>query len=382
MTGTVSSAKLWSERTGVRGHLTPRARSSESFQTSARPFGRSVRHAALRPNGAKALFAPRDRRSSLKTRLGRCAVTPKPSTTVPGFLGLVQTIVNVDWSLVAKYGPRVTVAPRSPAWRRGLRTGDYIVSIDSKSFDAFHTDPPPPGTPLRIEFFRPRFGVNAVFAEVGSPPKSANGREPALRRAPPALAAARVVKSERPEFVQRFIPRHPGLEHSDVKLLMTLLEIEGPKGIKIRASVLATYMHCGVRTVWRSIDRCQYFGLLRVDSGKTKRTANSYEVCWPSTRARKASNIEASRTAHPVVNSESAKLASELLRVVGIDPGSRYSCDAQTIVAGWLGRGWDASTIRRVVEVRMREMRRRALQLPQTLKYFEREIANIYTIAS
>jgi hypothetical protein len=220
--------------------------------------------------------------------VGRRVLTPDLTTTGPGFLGLVQTIVNVDWSLVTQYGPRVTVAPRSPAWRTGLRNGDYIVSIDAKSFDAFHNDPAPPGTPVRIEFFRPRFGINAVFAEMGRSPKLANTRHPALRRAPPALAGARVEKSERPEFVQRFIPRHQGLKHSDIKLLMTLLESEGSKGIVIRASVLASLMNCSLRTVRRAIAQCRYFGLLRVTSGKTRRHANSYEVCQPAGRKRKA----------------------------------------------------------------------------------------------
>jgi hypothetical protein len=211
---------------------------------------------------------------------------PESSATAPGVLGLVQTIVDVDWSLVAKYGPRVTVAPRSPAWRNGLRSGDYIRSIDSKDFDTFHNDLPPPGAPVRIEFFRSRFGLMAVFAVMGSSPKPSSARHPALRHAPPALAGARVIKSERPEFVQRFIARHPGLKHNDIKLLMTLLESEGSKGLVIRASVLASRMSCSLRTVWRAIAGCQYFGVIRVQSGKSGRYANSFEVCWPVGRER------------------------------------------------------------------------------------------------
>jgi hypothetical protein len=83
----------------------------------------------------------------------------------------------------------------------------------------------------------------------------------------------------------------------------------------------------------------------------------------------------------PATSSESAELASELLRRISLDPTSRYARQAEPIVAGWLARGWDARTIRMVVDARMREMRRLGLQLPQTLKYFEREIENIFTDA-
>jgi hypothetical protein len=304
---------------------------------------------------------------------------PESSATDAGVLGLVQTIVGVDWSLVEKHGPRVTVAPRSPAWRNGLRNGDYIRSIDGKDFDTFHNDLPPPGTPVRIEFFRSRFGLMAVFVMMGSPPKPSSARHPALRRAPPALPGARVIKSERPEFVQRFIARHPGLKHNNVKLLMTLLESEGSKGLVIRASVLASRMNCSLRTVRRAIAGCQYFGLIRVASGKSGRHANSFEVCWPAGRDRKATqNPIAMQSA---ASSESARLARELLCSADIDPASRYGREAESIVAGWLARGWDTSIIRKVIDARMREMRRLGLALPRTLRYFDREIANIFTAA-
>jgi PDZ domain len=302
---------------------------------------------------------------------------PESSATDPGVLGLVHTIVDVDWSLAAKYGPRVTVVPRSPAWRSGLRNGDYIRSIDGKDFDTFHNNLPPPDTPVRIEFFRSRFGVMAVFAVMGSAPKPSTARRLALRRAPPALPGGRVIKSERPEFVQRFIARHPGLKHSDVKLLMTLLESEGSKGLVIRASVLASRMNCSLRTVRRAIASCQYFGVVRVESGKSGRHANSFEVCWPVGRERKAT--QNSSAVQSAASSESEHLASELLLSAGIDPASRYGCEAEPIVAGWLARGWDKRIIRKVVDARMREMKRLGLALPRTLKYFDREIANIFT---
>jgi hypothetical protein len=71
-------------------------------------------------------------------------------------------------------------------------------------------------------------------------------------------------------------------------------------------------------------------------------------------------------------------LASELLCTAGIDPPSRHGREAEPIVAGWLARGWDPRIIRKVVDARMREMRRLGLPLPRTLKYFDREIANIF----
>ncbi len=63
-----------------------------------------------------------------------------PPSPVPsaGYLGLTERSIDVDWKSVREHGPSVIVPPFSPAWRSGLRSGDFIKSINGHSYDDFH----------------------------------------------------------------------------------------------------------------------------------------------------------------------------------------------------------------------------------------------------
>jgi predicted metalloprotease with PDZ domain len=121
----------------------------------------------------------------------RPASPPSP----PGYLGLIAKTVDVDWALAAEHGPCVVARARSPAWAAGLRSGDYVASINDLNYDDFHAKMPPPGAQVRIVFFRKKFGRLTAYAELKSPPKAKRITE---ERKPAVLPGRLVERKDRP----------------------------------------------------------------------------------------------------------------------------------------------------------------------------------------
>jgi hypothetical protein len=213
----------------------------------------------------------------------------EPQAGPIGYLGLDERKIGVDWNAVAEHGPCVTVWIHSPAWRAGLRSGDFIRSINKISLDAFLAAPPPPGTRFEVVAWRLGFGELSVQGKLGTipnPPKRSDWR------APLAKAGKRLEKKERPAFIHGFLADHKGLEAIDVRLVLVLLNYEGPIGIIPRRGRLARDMHCSLSTVDRAIARCKAEGILRVESGKHLRRSNTYFVTWPADHKRSKSSPE------------------------------------------------------------------------------------------
>ncbi len=201
-----------------------------------------------------------------------------PAAPAPGYLGLTQRTIEVDWKIVASHGPCVIVASRSPAWKAGLRFGDFVVSINGMTYDAFHSALPIAGTVFKIVAWRKRFGLFTVLGQLGPLPKHPSESSSAS----PTNAPGRpVMKTERPFFMQGYISKHPDLEALDTRLLSLLLNHEGPKGIIPKRVTLARTLRRSLSTIDRALRRCERAGVLRVESGKSTRRSNDYFVTWP-----------------------------------------------------------------------------------------------------
>lgn len=201
-------------------------------------------------------------------------------TLIPpaGHLGLTERSIEVDWKAVDEHGPCVIVAPRSPAWKARLRSGDFIVSINGMTYEAFHSALPAAGTPFEIVAWRKRQGEFTVIGQLGTIPKPSSDFS---LRLPATPSGKPVSKKERPLFVQGFISNNPDLEAIDTRLLSRLLNYEGHKGIIPKRETLARDLRRSLSTVDRSLRRCKRAGVLRVASGKFQGKWNTYFVTWP-----------------------------------------------------------------------------------------------------
>ncbi len=212
-----------------------------------------------------------------------------PPSPVPsaGYLGLTERSIDVDWKSVREHGPSVIVPPFSPAWRSGLRSGDFIKSINGHSYDDFHASIPIVGTRFEIVAWRPGFGEFTARGELRQAPKL---RSPSSQTRLPTTPCGRpVAKKERPVF-HGYISKHRNLTARDTRLLSRLLDYDGPNGIFPRRGRLAHELQCSLSTLDRSIRRSCQQGVLRVESGKSRHTSNRYVVTWPEDHSRSAAN--------------------------------------------------------------------------------------------
>ncbi len=147
----------------------------------------------------------------------------------PGYLGLSERQIEVDWNAVAQHGPCVMVKARSPAWKSGLRYGDNVTSINDISYADFHAVMPPAGTTFTINAFRQGVGTIRTFGVLK--PVTVPRPPAAWKSSPGVLPGRRVEKKERTRFVQRDAARNPNLTDRAVRILNLLFEFDGPKGI-------------------------------------------------------------------------------------------------------------------------------------------------------
>jgi hypothetical protein len=211
-----------------------------------------------------------------------------------GYLGLRPRTMELDYKLIAMYGPCVLVMPRSPAAIAGLKSGDYIRSINDLTYEEFHKAMPPAGTPFEVHFWRPGCGEFRAFGALEKPPKE---RRKEWWEQWAATAPGRPVrKDERPVFMD-FTSKDKRLTHVDCRYLTILLNYEGYSGIFPKRRTIAEALNCSLSTVSRCQRRCSFRGVLEVFSGKRGRSSNSYVVTW-------SEDHERSREDRPLVGKE------------------------------------------------------------------------------
>jgi hypothetical protein len=198
----------------------------------------------------------------------------------PGYLGLIQKTIEVDWVMAEKYGPPVIVATRSPAWKAGLRSDDFVTTINDQEFQAFHAKMPPAGTQFRIVAYRRSVGIMRTFGVLEPATPRKPKRKPAWTRERSVLAGKPVLKPDRPKY-WKLVSRHPFVRRYQW-YLTTLVEMDWGRGLYAKHETIAAKANTNKWAVRRAQACCANFGFVRVTSGKRKHKSNYCDVCWPA----------------------------------------------------------------------------------------------------
>src|SRR5215475_4931669 len=123
------------------------------------------------------------------------AATASENPVALGYLGLKEMTHAVNWQLALDLGDgvaRVMVAPRSPAKKAGIASGDYVVSINGTTFEAFSAKRPPVGAVALVKVFREGKGFLLFDAMLSEQPRPKTPqRTPLIESAPCGAPAAR-----------------------------------------------------------------------------------------------------------------------------------------------------------------------------------------------
>jgi hypothetical protein len=198
----------------------------------------------------------------------------------PGYLGLTRRTIEIDRTAVEQYGPCVIVAARSPAWKSGLRSHDFVTTINDQTFEAFHATMPAAGIQFRIVAYRRHTGVIRTFGVLAPATPRQPKYRPPWSREPSVLSGKPVLKPDRPKY-WKLVSRHPFVRKYQW-YLTTLIEIDWGRGLYPKHETIAAKANTNKWAVQRAQACCSHFGFVRVTSGKTKHKSNYYDVCWPA----------------------------------------------------------------------------------------------------
>jgi hypothetical protein len=205
-----------------------------------------------------------------------------PGGDASGWLGLEIMHQGVDWSVILALGDgtvRVRVPVGGPARKAapiGLVTGDYVVSLNGKSYEALQADVPPIGSKVAVKAVRN--GV-VIWTEitVGRKPK------PITKTLPPAVpCGAPVKRSERLQWLMR-VTGMSGLTALDkalaARLMVRYVNRDGVAYPSIDR--LAGDLDVTRSSIERAITRLCCAGFVAVTSGRAAGRSNNYTLTWP-----------------------------------------------------------------------------------------------------
>jgi hypothetical protein len=214
-------------------------------------------------------------------------VTYDPRLMVPGgaaygWLGLEIMDQGMDWNVILALGDgtvRVRVPVGSPARKAvpiSLVTGDYVVSLNGKSYEAFHADVPQIGSKVAVKALR-NGGVIWTEITVGRKPK------PVAKVVQPAIpCGAPVKRKERWQWLTR-VTGMSGLTPLD-KALATRLMVRyvNRDGVAYPGiDRLAGDLGVKRRAIEHAITRLRRAGFVAVTSGRTVGRVNNYTLTCP-----------------------------------------------------------------------------------------------------
>jgi hypothetical protein len=203
-----------------------------------------------------------------------------PSGDAPGWLGLEIKDQAVDWNVLLARGDGavcVRVPVSSPARKAGLMTGDFVISLNGKSYSAFHdADIPPIGSKVVVKAVRN--GV-VIWTEITVSRKP----RPITKTLPPAVPCGTPVKrKERLQWLMR-VTGLSGLAVLDKALAARLMvRYVNRDGVAYPGiDRLAGDLGVARSSIEHAIIRLRRAGFVAVISGRAAGRTNSYTLTWP-----------------------------------------------------------------------------------------------------
>jgi hypothetical protein len=204
--------------------------------------------------------------------------------------GISPARIENDWKLINDLGGdamKVVVVTRSPAWRAGLRTGDYLISASPSATTelapaALLELPLPLGTEIFLRAFRPQtrqtMESTAILGAVPGQPV------PKWRTCPACAAGERVLKKGRPQF-RAEMAGNPRIKGAAFKLLVLLMDKydNDQCGAFPSYDTIAGEFGVSRRRVMSLVNQLEHAGVLRVlrrQDGAIHKT-NVFQRCWP-----------------------------------------------------------------------------------------------------
>jgi Helix-turn-helix domain len=210
-----------------------------------------------------------------------------------GWSGL-SVLARADWQLSLQLGDNVRqcdVAPRSPAYRAGIRTGNFIRPIRINGAEGLPVDDLdavalPAGQKIVVEFCRHDRGRASGWLPVeitlARPPRVPT--IPAWKKLAPTPSGQRVRRVERTKFLKR-MGEHPEVTAIMLKALnLAALKYDNDRNIGLWPSYSTWARDLGRsrRTVIEIVARLRHLGILKVVSGPSRqRSSNVYQITWP-----------------------------------------------------------------------------------------------------
>jgi hypothetical protein len=201
-----------------------------------------------------------------------------------GWLGLHRTDSQIDFALLMRIGAdavKITVTHGGPADDAGVRSGDYLVSINGSTFREYMAAPSPPGRPVVVKVYRP--GIGDGLFEIKTLERTT--RKAVFTKPSKPIAPGRCVeRNERLQWLGRVSGR-PHLGTVGIAVAARLVSYYCSKS-QNRAwpkhRSIAADLGISVPSVKRGIEALRYDGFLSIRSGKNAGGSNSYVMTWPA----------------------------------------------------------------------------------------------------
>jgi PDZ domain len=222
-------------------------------------------------------------------RDGQPSIGDGANPTEAGWLGLEILQHTVDWKLCVQLGDgtvRVRVDAGSPANKAGIKTGDYVISINGVSLEEFEAGGLRIGTKAIIKAHREG---QVIFAEVTIRPRPKPKRQKQLPLAPCAVVpcGADVERNERLKWLDQVTGDHM-LRPIDKLVAVRLMVRYANRftGIAYPSiKKLAADLGVARRSVDFAVKRLHRAGYHDLKSGKAEGRSNEYTATWPAPTA-------------------------------------------------------------------------------------------------